>query len=52
VRENSKGILETLSQLSYLSFERIRQGIASVSVVKNLPAMQETEFDPWIWKIP
>ena len=46
VRENSKGILEALSQLSYLFFERIRQGCASGSVVKNLPAVQETEFDP------
>ena len=53
--ENSKGILETLSQLSYLSFERIRQGIASVSVVKNLPAIQETE-ETWVqtvgWEDP
>ena len=21
-------------------------------MVKNLPAMQETRFDPWVWKIP
>ena len=21
-------------------------------VVKNPPAMQETQFDPWVWKIP
>ena len=20
--------------------------------IKNLPAMQETQFDPWVWKIP
>ena len=23
-----------------------------VQMVKNLPAMQETGFDPWVWKIP
>ena len=21
-------------------------------MVKNLPATQETEFDPWVWKSP
>ena len=21
-------------------------------MVKNLPAVQETRFDPWVWKIP
>ena len=28
------------------------QGLSGGSVVKNLPAMQETGFDPWAGKIP
>ena len=29
-----------------------RVGFAGGSVVKNLPAIQETRFDPWVGKIP
>ena len=28
------------------------KGTLGDSVVKNLPAVQETEFDPWVRKIP
>ena len=27
-------------------------GLLGASAVKNLPAMQETHFDPWVGKIP
>ena len=27
-------------------------GLPGVQMVKNLPAMQETRFDPWVRKIP
>jgi len=27
-------------------------GFSGGSVVKNLPAMQETKFDPWVEKMP
>ena len=33
----------------------IKRGFTGRSVVKNPPAMQETQemgFDPWVWKIP
>ena len=34
-----------------LSLDVVHQGFSGGSVVKNLPAMQETEFDPWVGKI-
>ena len=34
-----------------LSLDVVHQGFPGGSVVKNLPAMQETEFDPWVGKI-
>ena len=39
---------------TWMDLEGIMLSEASLvaQMVKNLPAMQETRFDPWVWKIP
>ena len=51
---NSADALENDSAVPQRSNVKLSydSGFSSGSVVKNMPAMQETEFNPWVGKIP
>ena len=37
---------------SQMHYPKLREGLLVAQMVKNLPAVWETQFDPWVGKIP